>query len=970
MKKLLFTLIVVLVFRVSPSLGQAVPFIGDFINLSSQSEKNGTLDKISDFALRVQVPFIMPDGIKLNTDIYLPILQDSLSFDITIPIINQNVKLTVLRPGFQYLIYDSLNGQPNPNPFQLPIILSRTPYDKGGSSDFYGALPLLGYAGAMQDMRGRYESEGVYLPLYSDSWKKADYHQYKHILDLTDLSNPKNGNYHEDGWNSWEYIKNSLFRTYDFNYDGIPDDTALIYNGVIGNFGASALGYNQLQAAAAHRIDPTKPGVKALFPIVGPLEFYKSTGFQNGVLRDMLVTGWLRGQIKDTDDDLIPIDNDIQNTMHSSNDYGTADKFEASDKAIDHFVSVKYEGSPAGYYPNSIGRKDMDGSRAPVDEFGESDPNGLYSRYTNLEVPTMHVSGWYDIFVDGTLETWNLQRKNQNPMLGNQLLNKVILGPWAHQTISSRTTGDQTYKENVTELTKIDISSIDGANIDVAAIAKSELISWFRYNLNYHNSTAIVGEPKVRIPENDIWQKVITGTYVRFPAETYTIKFLELLNFLTGAGGLKQLPLEIKTSLGKIKLKLDLPALGTPIIEGFGSDPIDALGNTEFTTTPPIRFYVIGPVNDGVAENEQMGNYWFGADTFPIQQNIHFESLYLHKNGTLNANIPTADEGLAIYVHDPDDPIHTMGGGNMLVKTPQGDRDNQGQMDCANPLYAPYTMDRPGVLKFVSTEIEDSLCMIGFPKFKIYAKSNPGNDISGPTDTDFNVRILDVYPDGRELFVQEGCVNARAREWAAKFADGIEDDNAPYSNIEIGKLYEYYFQGLPIAYTFGKGHKIKVLVSSSNYPRYQSNPNIPLEDGEFFRRKPSDGLTYTFKGREYAPRIAVQRIAFSPESPSQIILPVYGVSKIVGIKENVIAKNTLGFDLFPNPSSDKINVFAGKIGKYELSIFDMMGKLVMQNTFEETKQINIKELPIGQYFIELKDLNDPSLKASKPFTKI
>ncbi|MBK6339207.1 MAG: CocE/NonD family hydrolase [Bacteroidetes bacterium] len=970
MRNISFFLVAYFLLGINMSFAQAVPFIGDFVNLSKDAEKNGTLDQISDFALRVQVPFIMPDGIKLNTDIYLPILQDSLAFDVTIPVFNYNLKLTVLRPGYQYLIYDSINGEPNPNPFQLPLVMSRTPYNKGGSADFYGALPLLGYAAAMQDMRGRYASEGVYLPLYSDSWKKSDYHQYKHILDLTDLSDPKNGNYHEDGWNTWEFVKNSLMRTYDFNYDGIPDDTALLYNGVMGNFGASALGYNQLQAAAAHRIDPTQPGVKCLFPIVGPLEFYKSTGFQNGVFRDMLVTGWLRGQIRDTDDDLIPIDNDIQNTLHSSNDYGTADKFEASDKAIDHFVAVKYEGSPAGYYPNSIGRGDMDASRAPVDQFGESDKNGTYSRYENMEVPTMHVSGWYDIFVDGSIETWNLQRKHQSALFGNKLLNKIIVGPWAHQTISSLTTGDMTYKSNVTDLTKIDISSIDGENIDVAAIAKSELISWFRYNLNYNNSTANVGEPKVRIPENNIWQYVIPGVSVRFPAETYTMKFLELLNFLTGAGGLNQLPLEIKTGLGKFKIKLDLPALGEPIIEGFDSEPIDALGNTEFKEVDPIRFYVIGPVNDGIAENENMGNYWFGADTFPIKDNIHFESLFLHKNGTLDANPPTTDEGLAIYVHDPDDPIHTIGGGNMLVKTPQGDRDNQGQMNCASPLFAPFTMNRPGVLKFETAVVEDSLCMIGFPKFKIYAKSNPGTEISGPTDTDFNVRILDVYPDGRELFVQEGCVNAKAREWAAKFADGVEDDNADYSNIEIGKLYEYYFQGLPIAYTFGKGHKIKILVSSSNYPRYQSNPNIPIEEGEFFRRKPSDGLTYTFQGREYAPRIAVQRIAFSPESPSQIILPVYGESKIVGVKNNVLANNQIDIDVFPNPSSDKVNIFVGISGQFDIRVFDAIGKLISMDVFSESIQLDIKNYPMGQYFIEIQDKSNPAIKTSRSFTKI
>lgn len=79
----------------------------------------------------------------------------------------------------------------------------------------------------------------------------------------------------------------------------------------------------------------------------------------------VLVTGWLRGQIKDTRDEDMAIDGGLNDDIHSSKDYNTADKFEAANKAIDHFVTIRYENSPAGYYPNSIGRSDMDASKAP-----------------------------------------------------------------------------------------------------------------------------------------------------------------------------------------------------------------------------------------------------------------------------------------------------------------------------------------------------------------------------------------------------------------------------------------------------------------------------------------------------------------------------------------------------------------------------------------------------------------------------
>src|SRR5690606_30055300 len=121
---------------------------------------------------------------------------------------------------------------------------------------------------------GRYSSGGVYMPMLSDSWNKNSIHpDSKHVLDITDLDDPRNGNRHEDGYNSIDYIANQLTREYDFNGDGIVD-TFLFCNGSIGMFGASALGNTQYQAAAAHRINPLGRGLKALFPIVATLEHY------------------------------------------------------------------------------------------------------------------------------------------------------------------------------------------------------------------------------------------------------------------------------------------------------------------------------------------------------------------------------------------------------------------------------------------------------------------------------------------------------------------------------------------------------------------------------------------------------------------------------------------------------------------------------------------------------------------------
>lgn len=932
------------------------------VNMSADRELNGTLDDIADFGQRVEFQLPMPDGTKLMSDVFLPIFSDSMAFEFTIPIINQKIKLDVIPKGVQYIRYDSLNGQPNPNPYQLPMVMSRTPYNKKDGTLGY-AVALLGYSSYNQDMRGRYKSEGVYFPIYSDSWEKNTYHpEYAHVLDQTSLDHPMNSNKHEDGYNTVEYIKNNLKRMYDLDGDGIPETEDLVYNGSLGMFGASALAYNQLQAASAHRIDPTQPGMKSLFPIVGPLEFYKSTGFQNGVFRELLVSGWLRGQIADTRDDLMDIDFDMFNDIHTSFDYGTRDKFEAANLAIDHFSTVNYLNRPAGAYPNSPGRGDMDASRAPVDSTGESDPNGQYSRYTNMEVPTFHVGGWWDIFVDGIFETFNLQRKHVSQEHGNKDLIKVVMGPWAHQTISSKTTGDMEYPDNVMDITKVDISSFED-ELNIGDIAQSELLGWFRYTLNL-NKYINVGEPTIVLPKSNKFQKLFDWLEVRFPAEEFTMRHVDLVNFLGGAAGLKGIPVEWSIFGIKSKSKIDLPKM-PPFIEGFSTTKLDKLEVSDFAKVPPVRFYVIGPNPQLDPENINVGNYWFSADTFPIVNDIRWEKMYLRAGDRLSNNPPSGDEGFGIYVHDPDDPVMTVGGANMLAITPQGDRDSQGQMKVSDPLFAPYTMDREGVLQFETAELTDSISIIGYPKAKLYAKSNPaGAEQGDPTDTDFMVRIVDVYPNGDEYFVQEGTVNARAREWASLYADGIEDDDAPFSNIEAGKIYEYYFQFLPIAYTFGKGHKVKILVSSSNHPRYQANPNLPINDGEFFRRQPGDGKTYVYNGVEMEPRKAVQRIAFSSEYPSQLILPVYGESKVVGVKNN-IAKVDWDAKVFPNPSNGKMSIYTTKQGQYVAQIFNVNGQQVQSATFDNQLNLDLSKHAKGQYFIEIQEKDAPENRLTK-----
>jgi len=1021
----------------------------------ASTKNNGQIDDVTEFATIMTVPFTMPDGIKLATDVYLPLLSDCLLYTLVLDTnifsfpLKDSFEIEFIKKGTQIVMYDSItppdtlstyplklkwnyydpqNLIKNPNPYQMPVILTRTPYDKTGE-DAMALMTLLGHAAVMQDMRGRYASEGVYMPMYSDSWDKTPYHPtWGHVLDRqTPLTDPRHGNKHEDGYNTVRYIageydfdptmdwlkddtiiydidldgdmdtitnNNKLTRVYDYNFDGVPD-TFVVATPNVGTFGASALGNTQYQEAAAHKIDTLRAGLKCLLPIVATNEHFKYTGYQNGVFRDRIVTGWVKGQIfTGVDDDCdtclvggsglyramdaaLGNPGGVHNTLHTSYDYGNGNKFDAANEAIDHFTMWRPNSDfMAGYYPNSNGRADMDGSRAMLNATtGEGDANGTLSRYTNMDVPAYHLFGWWDIFVDGQIETNNLMRKYASKK--NRGMQKMVIGPWAHQTIGSTETGDQEYPDNIYESLGLDLSDVGGDTLPLTDIFSSDIVSWYRHNLNYSKG---LGEPKIFIPASTTWQKG-GGTQnncgvdsILIPYEDYAIPFEDFINFLSGYSALP--PITIKVAICNNPnpgvLEFEIPANPESLLPGLASTEIKPPKDkdfSDFSVAPPVRFYVVG---DGL--DNTVGNYWFAADSFPLINGIEWTKTYLHQDGSLNETAPQVDEGYKIYVHDPDDPVLTTGGANMIVRTPQDDRNSQGQMNLADPLFAPYSMNRTGVISFTGDPIEDSLCIIGFPVATIFAKSNPGGVTDGPTDTDFFIRVLDVFPDGRELFVHEGCVNARGRAYARGIvhgadgkqnyyhgfpsdepADGIDD--IPFSNIEVGRLYEYKFKMMPIAYTWGAGHRMKVLISSSNYTRYQVNPNLPIEDGEFFRRKPGDGQSYVYQGVEMYPRVAVQRIAFSPEFPTNIDLPVYNPLMVpYAVEDNNVVTPILDALVYPNPATDNVSIYMSQIGKYRVELMNISGQTIFNKNFTDHIDINLGEMQGGLYLVKIEDI--------------
>jgi putative CocE/NonD family hydrolase len=165
----------------------------------------------------------------------------------------------------------------------------------------------------------------------------------------------------------------------------------------------------------------------------------------------------------------------------------------------------------------------------------------------------------------------------------------------------------------------------------------------------------------------------------------------------------------------------------------------------------------------------------------------------LHGDGVLSTT-PPGDEPADSFVYDPLDPVPTLGGSNLVI--PLGVRDQR-------PVE-----ERQDVLVFTSEPLERPLEITGPIEVQLWAAS------SAP-DTDFTAKLVDISPDGYARNLQDGVIRARYRESAS----------SP-SLIEPGRVYGYRIDLWATANVFLAGHRVRVEISSSNFPRFDRNLNI------------------------------------------------------------------------------------------------------------------------------------------------
>ena len=240
--------------------------------------------------------------------------------------------------------------------------------------------------------------------------------------------------------------------------------------------------------------------------------------------------------------------------------------------------------------------------------------------------------------------------------------------------------------------------------------------------------------------------------------------------------------------------------------------------------TPRVQYFTMGK------------NIWQASDTWPPSKTV-MKTYYLQSDG--NANSRFGDGVLSskkdkrgktsdMFLYDPMNPVKSYGGGVCCTGNAiQGGSFDQREME-----------KRKDILVYTSEPLKEGVEVSGFIKSTLYLSSDA-------KDTDLTIKLIDVYPDGTAFNLDETIQRVRYRE-------GYEKEVF----MNQGNIYEVPLTPMATSNYFKKGHRIRIEVSSSNFPRFARNLN-------------SGGNNYD----EINSKIATNKIHHSSNYPSSISLP-------------------------------------------------------------------------------------------------
>jgi putative CocE/NonD family hydrolase len=264
---------------------------------------------------------------------------------------------------------------------------------------------------------------------------------------------------------------------------------------------------------------------------------------------------------------------------------------------------------------------------------------------------------------------------------------------------------------------------------------------------------------------------------------------------------------------------------------------------------PAVRVFVMGGGSGRRTPQGDLdhGGAWIAAEDWPLP-GTDFIAYHLHGDGRLEPVAPSASAAPLSYDFDPAHPVPTIGGAMSSLEpvASAGSWDQteaEGFFGC-KPPYLPLA-SRADVLVFQTAPLPTPLRIVGPVTADLFVATD------GP-DTDFTAKLIDVhpptadYPQGYAMILTDGILRLRY----------AEDPSTPRLRV-AGEVVRATITLFPTANLFLPGHRIRLDVSSSNFPKFDVNPNTGEPEGRARRR-----------------RVAVNTVFVDAARPSHLVLPV------------------------------------------------------------------------------------------------
>jgi uncharacterized protein len=241
------------------------------------------------------------------------------------------------------------------------------------------------------------------------------------------------------------------------------------------------------------------------------------------------------------------------------------------------------------------------------------------------------------------------------------------------------------------------------------------------------------------------------------------------------------------------------------------------------------------------------GGRWRTEETWPIPRQ-QLTRYYLHPEGKLSTNRPTLSLPPKSYRYDPAAPVPTIGGtitsGQPIMVGGAFDQREAAQFfGCREPYQA--LEQRTDVLAFTTPPLAADVEVTGTIEAQLWIASDA-------PDTDFTFKLIDVYPPNED-YPDAYAMNLTDGIMRCRYRDSWEQPQL----MEPGRIYSIRIAAFPTSNLFKAGHRIRIDVSSSNFPHFDRNPNTGEPEARAVRTQ-----------------VATNRVFLDRDHPSHLILPV------------------------------------------------------------------------------------------------